>query len=533
MRVTIRTAAFCLLVLGLSTTPALATETWIKAESPHFIVYTDASEADARDDLRKLEAFETMTEQLYSGIGDSELPDYHKTTLHFLKNLSDFLVIRPMLFNGFQPVIRCPDFEQQLYSVASGAAPDKLEDYTRFDLAWMFYARAGLQNIKYFSKPLPTWVDSGLANYFMTVNIQTDRIIVGQPFPEILRDEEGHKLALAQLMPFEDIVAGPLVASHKLIRHFDANAYRFQTWLMVSYFMSDPERKARFVKYLEAVTDGADPLTAFATETGMQPGDFNAIFTQYMTAGSPELSYARKAAAEPVITITPVVETAQDLPLVASAIRSCPNDVDGKVLLHTARQIAGRYPSDPLAQMTLAAAAVQFGDLKGEAADTALPILDARLKADPNDVEARQLMGRLYLYLARRGAPEQSSANFARARTELGKAYQLDPTSAPTLYDYVLAHKNLPDFPDENTQGAMALAQSYSRNAYGWLQAEIDVRTEDYERALIFFGGDCHMCGHRYREAYLAIHDALAAKKPKADILALFAAYDAAEAKDR
>jgi hypothetical protein len=519
---TVAVAISAVLMCLTAALPACAgDDEWIKAESANFIVYTDTPEKEVRDYLLKLEAFNALTARLYAEIGDSELPDYRKTTLHYLRSLGDFTIVRPDLVDGFQPALLCNRDETQLYSVHSGESPEKLENYTRFDLSWLFRARASLQNIKYFSTRPPRWADTGLASYFMTVNVLEDRIIVGQPFPEFLRDDDGHKLTQRQLMPFDALIKDDIKAS----RSFDSNVYQFQSWLIVSYFMSDAARRQAFANYLEAVAGGDDPLKAFHEKAGMHPDDFKVIFDNYMAKGSPQLVYSRKTEAPPAITISPVVYSKRPLPLIASALHTCPDAGYGQTLLGWAESIAKKYPNDALAQNTWVTAMVNFGDLTIQG-PVAVPILEARLKANPKDAEAQLLLGKYYYSLAHDGPKQASDSNYARARKELGMAYRLNPTSAPTLYYYARAYENQPDYPSENVLNAIGLAQSYSRNAYDLYEAELNTRAGNYKEALAFFDEDCRLCRGKFKEFYLGAKQALTDNRPKAEIVTIFETYN-------
>ena len=514
------------LMAALSTLFVLpaAAEPWIKAESQHFIVYSDTTEAETRDYIAKLEAFDALTDKLYRQIGDSELPDYRKTVFHYLKEFNDFKVLGAVNQNTAAPVMGCAYDDPQLFSVHTAKISSK-EDigYVDLGLSYLFYAYAHVKTVKYFSYRLPAWVDGGLAEYFSTVNFQADKIIVGQPMPDLLHTTNGHKLTKRDLAPFEDIVSGRTSGGR------DPNAYRFQTWLMISYFMSDPVRKTGFLDYLDKVSQGDDGLAAFTAETGMKPTDFDAVFAEYMTKGSPQFTYPAPAAIAADVTVTPVVDNYEPLPVVAAGVHTCTGGKYGQALLQSARQIANRYPDDALAQITLAGADINFGDPTTDVPGAAVPILQAHLKANPNDWEAQQWLGRYYLLMARRGPAAESDANYALARQELGKAYKLDPTSAPILYFYVEAHRNLPDFPDDNTVQALDLAQSYSRSAYDVLEAELDARRGDMDAASAMMAIECQYCrsDDAWWKPYKAIKDALASHQSKDDILALFRAYDA------
>jgi tetratricopeptide (TPR) repeat protein len=205
-----------------------------------------------------------------------------------------------------------------------------------------------------------------------------------------------------------------------------------------------------------------------------------------------------------------------------AALQTCPDRKDGVKLLDSLRKIAPQFPDDALAQTALARAEIHFGN-----PEAAQAYLGGRLKADPKDFEARFLMGRLYLALAEDGPSEGRTQNYIHARSELGKAYTLNPASAPTLYLYARAFADQPDYPNANTMNALLLAQDYAGSMYDVYEAELRLRQGDYTRAQEIIDKCLTYATKKWNKDRLstmtAIRDGLATRKPKTDILPLFA----------
>ena len=82
-------------------------------------------------------------------------------------------------------------------------------------------------------------------------------------------------------------------------------------------------------------------------------------------------------------------DSADDMLLEGQQLKKGVADDQGKALLADIRADAAKHPADRLSDLVLARAEIEFGDRTA-----AEPLLERRLDADPNDMEARLLMAR-------------------------------------------------------------------------------------------------------------------------------------------
>ncbi len=504
---------------------------WIKAESEHFVIYSDNSAKETRAYAGKLENFYLVTGAFYDQMSDTVLPAYEKTRFNYFSKVSEFRIVRPELDgHAFNPYLPCRE-GVQYFSTGDGQSNNELNGHGALDpeidlnLAYMFLAYNSHILHERFSK-LPGWVSNGLNWYFMTAVFKDGQVVIGKPPPNIamsLRvDGADNLLSKKNTVPYADRI------SDKPTPPGMEDMATLEDWVMVSYLMSDPERRHKLTEYLRLLNEESDSRAAYDKTINIDPASYSEILENYKKKGVTSQSYKVGTLPEAGVTVTSLPDYPVAVPLMDAALQTCPDRKDGVNLLDSLRKTTPRFPDDALAQTALARAEIHFGDPQA-----ARPYLDSRLKADPKDFEAQFLIGRLYLTLAEDGPPEGRKSNYTHARSELGKAYSLNPASAPTLYLYARAFADQPDYPNANTMTALLLAQDYAGSMYDTYEAELRLRQGDYAKAQEIIDRGLSYATKKWSKDKLntltAIRDGLAAHKEKADILPLFARYEKIE----
>ncbi len=498
---------------------------WIKAESEHFVIYSDNSAKETRAYAGRLENFQQLTEVFYDQMSDTALPAYGKTRFNYFARIEAFRVVRPELDgHGFNPYLPCRE-GVQYFSTGDAQNNNTLYGQGALDrdidlnLAYMFFAYNNHILHERFSR-LPAWVSHGLNWYFMSAVFKDGEIMIGKPPPNIAMsmrvDGVDDLLYKKNIIPYADRIADKPIPLDK------EDMVALEDWVMVSYLMNDPDRRQKFFAYLKLVNDGMKSAEAYDKAINIDPALFPDILKDYTKKGVTYRTYKIGALPDAAVTITPLPDYPAAVPLMDAALQTCPDQKDGIKLLDSLRKIAPRFPDDALAQTALARAEIHFGN-----PETAQAYLGNRLKADPKDFEAQFLLGRLYLALAEDGPTDGRKQNYVHARSELGKAYSLNPSSAPTLYLYARAFANQPDYPNANTMNALLLAQDYSGGNYDMYEAELHLRQGDYTKAQEIIDKGLSYVTKKWSKDRLntltAIHDGLAVHKEKTDILPFFA----------
>lgn len=501
---------------------------WVKAESENFIIYSDTSVKDTRAYTAKLENFQELTSAFYDEMSDTVLPTFGKTRFNYFARVEEFKIVKPELDGtGFTPYLPCRE-GTQYFSTAQADDNNSLYGQGVIDpdidlnLAYMFFAYNDHVLHERFNT-LPGWVKNGLNWYFMTAVFKDSKIMVGKPPPNIAMSMTRYNIEnLADrkdIIPFADRIAGKPVPPRL------ADMQTYEDWVMVSYLMSDIKRRKTFFDYLKKIDSDVDSTEAFQQTVGLDPDVFRGVMKTYSTKGVPYQIYTIDAVPDASVTLTNLPKYGASVPLIDAALQTCPSPELGAKHLTTLRKIAPQFPDDDLAQTALARAEISFGDAKAP-----LAFLNRQLAADPKNYDAQVLLGRLYLRLAEQGPAESKKQSYGAARRELGKAYTLDPSSAPGLYFYARAFADQPDYPNDNTMKAVELAQDYSGQRYNLYLAELLVRRDRYEEAKAIVDDELTYANDKWARnkvpALLALQIALTAHTPKEDILLLFAQYD-------
>ena len=524
------TRALCLTATlsALAVLPAAAGP-WIKAESAHFIVYSDEKESVVRNYVAGMEAYDFAADKLFTEIGDSRLDTTAKLTFVYLAKQEEFQTVKPGMEKGaYNPILSCRYYEPQLFAVSDSNGSELLDQrYNAFDLANMFRTQTVMKERQYFSYDLPRWAYVGLQDYFMMTHIDGNKVLVGLPSPELMYDDGEHPgldlrhplapTAVAKILPLQTIV------EHSNSDKASSRLVRYEQWVLTNYFLTDVARETKFLEYLTRVSNGDDNWTAFIQATGMTDADFKAVYSDYAKTGSPYLTYKMSIDYGGKVNVTRLPGTNNNAPLIAASLEVCPTKAYGGTLLSQAQALLAMAPDDEAVLRANIVGQLDFGDPAAAA-----PLVAKLLAAEPDSDTALYLQGRLFLALANSETGANRSQDMAKARTAFGKAYQINPVSAPILYYFARSQADLPGYPDANTLNAIKLADDYSSD-YGGYHAELLVRAGQYDEALAIVGDWPEaMKDGVGKSAMTAIVAGLKAKAPKDEILAQFAIYEKA-----
>lgn len=294
----------------------------------------------------------------------------------------------------------------------------------------------------------PSWLSEGLAEYFSTTIFKEDVADVGgYSQNRVYGLDSGYWIPIAKLFdPSRD---------RNSMREFYP-----ESWLVTHYFMDDPVRREKLTAYLDAMWRGTPGPEAFKQVFGMDYEALDEDVRAYLRRRSILIRRIPSPRAGVVdIKVSTLAPAADDFLLhyvrFVTEIFGQKSEAaieHGKDTLRDIRRKTARYPDDGLAQRTLAAAEMVYGDL-----DAAHAILDKVLTAVPEDLDALYLKAGAY-FIAGQRKPEERAELWAKARPLAGKIYQLDPNHYPGLYIYGIAALAQPGRPTENTLNVITLA---------------------------------------------------------------------------
>jgi len=280
--------------------------------------------------------------------------------------------------------------------------------------------------LQYYPSAYPAWLVEGYAEYYMTADLAKTRMVVGG-------FNRGRAYSLTQpggWIPMEDVLGKRPGA----LKEREVYAYYAQAWLLTHYILSDPARHKLLGPYLNAVRDGDDPVKAWKTVYGDDPEGLRRKLQTYMNRPIPAGALPRTGAPDPVMTVTRLPPSADDLILEGQRLKLGVSKDDQAGTLADIRAAAAKRPKDRFSQLILAKAETAFGDRKaGEA------ILDELLAADPKDEDALVALGESRLASAP-DDPAQRAAAFAQAGKLFARAFKVNPDNPETLHGYAEAH---------------------------------------------------------------------------------------------
>ncbi len=489
---------------------------WQRAESAHFIVYSNNGEAKTRDYVSKLEAFNTVARSFYHRIAQSEITNTNKPVFYYFAKLDQANAVTPVWKEGFSPDKSCRDGAENFWL----GADDQIDD----DQIEAFQFR-GLNNSvfhDYDVDDMPKWLSSGLFFYLETANIKDDLIHLGKPSRyqfEYSDDnlymngypEKRSLMGKNDRIPFAEIISGKYSNPKK------TGSVPGQNWLVAHYMMTNSENLGKLYAYVDDYGAGMDSMAAWKKDVGIDPTFFDGLLTQYMTKGVGEVTYKVIPLKDGDVTFTLLKKSSEPVPLLSAGTQMCPTEAYAGTLLKRLKTAYDENPGDAYTQREYARAQVLLGN-----SAEAVPYLSAASAEKTADFDVHYLLGRAYLKQAQQGTDAQ--ANYRHARAELGSGYQLNPTYAPLLYYYAKSFADRPDYPNDNTVTAAQTAYDLVKDSdYVMYAAELYARRGMYDDMHETLESFSMYQASRYYVVSHQIYDAVDAHKPKDEIVAMFA----------
>lgn len=446
-----RVLAWGLLVLGISTLVAMPAqaETWIKAESENFTVYSSAPEKTTRGYVKKLEVFRNLTNLL---LGSGDTGPKVRFEIYLLKNRDDIQVVRPDFSNKVAGVYFNCGEGTSAYGTApgDGASEGNVDE----SLVILFHEYSHYIMFQHARSFYPAWYIEGFAEYMSTADPTKGKITVGEP--SIIR---GWTLAEDRWIGFDKILNPSFgFAGDKSNRDWDVERFYAQSWLLTHYMLSDPKRARDLNTYFAGVGNGADPIASFEESTGIKVNQLSSILKRYRASMS-YLSIPIPDYPENKIQVTKLNPSTSAYLLDRSLLTTCMRPEQGKAVLARLEKLKGDFASDITYQSALARAHLLFGK-----AEDAEAIIGPIVQKNPEDFEANYLMGRVYYQMGQAASGQDRTDYTDASRSFFMNAYQINKLNAPNLYFFSQSYESQPDYPNTNAlnaaNGAHVLAPS-------------------------------------------------------------------------
>jgi hypothetical protein len=406
---------------------------WQKAESAHFVVYSDGGESSLRTFTGKLEDFDALL-RLFHGRAAGQDDGARKLDVYLVRSPDQLRRAFPDVDNAAGVYTAGAN---DIFAVAIRKSSGLADDTVMHEYVHHFM-------LQHYPGAYPAWLIEGYAEYFMTANFEDKKILVGAP--------NGGRVS--------NLLNGPWVSSRDLLTKRSSQLtdqqgamYYGQAWLMTHYMLSDPARKKQLSAYVAATAQGEDPLAAWPKATGIAVEDLERVLRTYLRSAIPNKTLVRDKTPDFPMTVTTLPPSAGDLLLENQLAKRGPPKAVGERLLKSIRSDAARYPGDRLAVLAQARVEAEYGDMA-----VANQLLDVWIAGHSDDAEALRLAGENRLDMAAKAKGDEAKGLTAEASKFFGRANKAAPDTYQTLYDFAKTRMGEPGYPTENTLNVLELA---------------------------------------------------------------------------
>jgi len=427
-------AAVCALASGVSAaaesepqsivvTGQRATSPWVRAESAHVVVVSNAARADVAlfvEHLERLDALLRTYTADYGAVGAGPEPKLELIYLDDNRELDRVTQDRP---TGSIGLFReCAGGVQGFLVHTDALTPvtdDKLATTPMHEglfYASQAYARHFLYRHTDVRAP-SAWIE-GFSSYIGGVRFGSKQMVIGRTPPGIGRyfafRDEGHVYNLE----YSDMLGPDPYKNLSDTRAMAARVeYEARAWILAHYILGSGERRQHLGGFLNAVHKGADPAVALHDAFGLDVDKVSTDLWRYRLQAAKVLRVEMPFKVRPEITFKTMSATSGEFVLADTVLKACPARAQGESLLRTLTTDAAKVPNVDAGQLALSRARVDWGDPA-----EALPWLQKAARRADASADVLVLLARANLKLAVRADAGARAPYLDAARTSLARA---------------------------------------------------------------------------------------------------------------
>lgn len=441
---------------------------WLRAETEHFVVYGDTSEASLRRYARKVERFDALLRTYYPIRTDYEIP---KLEIFLAEGRRDMNRVSPGISNGVAGY----------YSPNSGRIYSVVDTRSPMGDVVVFHEYAHHFMYQMTANAYPSWFVEGFAEYYSTAEVVDDDIQFGRHNPGRMNSLNMGGNTWADM---DDVLTWRLTASGRYPGHL----YYAQAWAMTHYFMSTPERTQMLGRYLAGVSGGQDSVAAMQAATGRTSDQLQNDVRRYISGAitilSPQISLP-----DPPVTITrvppaeadavwldvrldnepvakPTAETDETDKSDAQKAREARDAVETAEhraeLIRSALALAEKHQGDRMG-LLLAARAQRLSHRP----DLALGVLEPALNDNLTDPDILRVAALALLdQIAVETVPEKSQAMRRRAGGYLARAMDAEPTDFRIYLGLNDIRRGQAGYPTDNDIATLVVAYALAPQSF-------------------------------------------------------------------
>ncbi|KQV36835.1 hypothetical protein ASC93_21605 [Massilia sp. Root335] len=404
------------------------TSPWIRAESAHVVVLSDAPREDVGrlvEHLERLDGLLRVYTDDYRAAGPGAEPKLNLVYLNDVRDLDRVAAGRPA--DGIALFRDCADGAQGFLvrtAPLAAIADDRLAK-APLDEGLSYVSEAYARHFLYRHTDVrgpSAWVE-GFANYFAGVRFGAKQMVIGRTPPGVGRYfaflDQGHRYNL----DYDDVLGpnplGDLGGARAVAASVEFEA---RSWILAHYILGSSARRQRLGTFLNAVYKGGNPAAALHDAFGLKVDDASSTLWRYRLQAAEVLRVDLPPGAPPEPVFSTMSATSGSFLLADAALKACPARAQGEALLRTLTADAGAVPNVDAGQLALSRARVDWGDPAA-----ALPWLQGAARRADAGADVLLLLGRANLKLAARAAPGARGPYLDAARASLARARERDP----------------------------------------------------------------------------------------------------------
>lgn len=486
---------------------ASAAASWIKAQSEHFTIYSNAPESKTRAYVKDLEQFRALTLLLLGGADAGIRPRF---TLYLLNDQDQIRLIRPAFAKQIAGVyFNCGEGDSAYSSVQDSG--DVFEDQDP-SLVVLFHEYSHFVMFQHARTYYPPWYVEGFAEYLSTADPLKDKITIGEN-----NKWRSWTLGEDRQIPYQRVLKPSFgFTGDKTNDQWEVESFYAQSWLLTHYMLSDTTRTKAFNAYFAELAKGGDPVASFEAITGIKAASLHNTLERY-SGNMAYMNVPVPSYADANIAMTHIAPDAGAWLLDRSLLTTCMDADQGKAVLGRLQTRATASPADWELKLAVARAQLLFD--KPEAAEATVgPVIDAH----SDNVEANYLMGRIYMKEAETALDKDRAELIDAARGFFVTAYKLDKSNAANLYYLARSFQSQPGFPDANALNAANAAHimAPSISEYAVFDAFVNLAVGKRDEAVVMltpYAGDPH--NRAQAEKLQKAIDAIKAGKSAQDVM--------------
>lgn len=394
---------------------AAQAQRWSRADTKHFVVYSDGSTKALEKAATDLERLDALMRRLL-GIKREENP--HRIDVYIVDGQNRVAdLANSELVAGFYSANSDGSF-----IVGHRARPEPGQISGQVVL---FHEYTHHLMFRYFTNAYPAWYREGIAEYLSTTEFEDDGFSIGAP-----ANHRAYSIREGNYLPLTEILEPP----EKEYKGNDRFMFYPQSWVLTHYLMSDPQRNRSMLRYFGMLAKGDDTIEA-AEEAFGDLDDMEKAVERY---GRGKIEYRRSP--QP-IAIDGSVSVRKLDPLESDIVRArLYNRVQYKIerTRNDLRDLAEENPSSAQVYVQLAIAEQNLAH-EDESLEFsgAMAAIDKALELNPDDETAHIVKARLMFEPDDHPEIEGAEVDWEAIRAHAIKANELNAENPRALLTYV------------------------------------------------------------------------------------------------